>query len=166
MILAGLNIVASVVVALVVHEAGHLIAARCCNVKVSEAGLGWGPTLYALKVRDISYQLRALPVGAFVRMDMRELQRRSLMQQLIILLAGIGVNLLFGLIAWGTFFGSLNLVLAVVNLFPLYQQDGWKIGIVLFRKMFRKPSPFVEWCFTISSGILALTVMFYMSVLI
>jgi membrane-associated protease RseP (regulator of RpoE activity) len=150
------NIVASFVVSLVLHELGHLLAARACNVAVAEAGLGWGPKLSGFSYKGITYQLRALPLGAYVRINMRELQSRSLARQLFVLLAGIGVNCLLGGLAWGTFFGALNLVLAVVNLFPIYQQDGWKIGMVFFRKVFRRTSPLVEWSFTISAGFVAL----------
>lgn len=150
------NIVVSFVVSLSLHELGHLVAARACNVAVSEAGLGWGPKLKGFNFRGVTYQLRALPLGAYVRMNMRELQSRSLIQQLIILLAGIAVNGILGALTWGSFFGALNLVLAVFNLFPIYQQDGWKIGMVFFRRLFRRTSPLVEWSFTISAGSVAL----------
>ena len=156
--LSTINVAASVVVALLVHEAAHLLAARACNVTVTEAGLGWGPKVFGVKIKGISYQLRALPLGAFVRMDMLELQCRPLFQQLFVLLAGVGINLAFGLLARGTFFGTLNMVLAIVNLFPLYQQDGWKSGVVIFRWIFRRPSPLVEWCFTVGTGALGLAV--------
>ena len=151
-----LNITVSFVVSLALHELGHLLAARACNVSVSEAGLGWGPKVKGFTLRGITYQLRALPLGAYVRMNMRELQSRPLVQQLFVLLAGIGVNGLLGALAWGTFLGALNLVLAVFNLFPIYQQDGWKIGMVFFRRVFRRNSPLVEWSFTISAGSVAL----------
>jgi len=64
----------------------------------------------------------------------------------------------FGLcaVAWGTFFGTLNLVLAVGNLFPLYQQDGWKSLMVISRSVFRRASPLVEWSFTLSAAALGL----------
>lgn len=151
-----LNITASFVVSLSLHELGHLIAARACKVGVSEAGLGWGPKISGFTLRGVTYRLRALPLGAYVRMNMRELQGRPLIQQLIVLMAGIAVNGILGGLAWGSFFGALNIVLAVFNLFPIYQQDGWKIGMVFFRRVFRRTSPLVEWSFTISAGSVAL----------
>ena len=90
---------------------------------------------------------------------MAGLQKRPLVQQVVVLLAGIAVNLLLGAIAWGTFFGTLNLVLAIANLVPLYQQDGWKIGMVIFRRAFKRPSPLVEWSFTISGGLMGLVLL-------
>ncbi len=146
----ALNLIISLVAALILHEIGHLLAARACRIRVLEAGLGWGPLLFGARVRGVDYQLRLLPLGAYVRMDMHGLQTRPLSQQLFVLLAGIAVNFILAGIAWGSFFGTLNLVLALGNLFPFYQQDGWKSGMVIFRRAFGRPNPLVEWCFTVS----------------
>lgn len=145
--------------ALVLHEMGHFVAARMCRVKVNQAGLGWGPKLFGFRVNGVDYQLRLLPIGAYIKMDMAGLQQRPLFQQLFVLLAGIGVNLMLAAVTWGTFFGTLNLVLAVGNLLPLYQQDGWKSGMVFFRRVFKRASPLVEWSFTLSPGVAGLLLM-------
>ena len=124
----AINVTLSFAAALVLHEIGHFIAARVCRISVSQAGFGCGPRLFVFRVNDVDYQLHLLPLGAYVRMDMSGLQKRPLMQQLFVLLAGIAVNLILAGIAWGTLFGTLNLLLAIGNLLPLYQQDGWKSG--------------------------------------
>jgi membrane-associated protease RseP (regulator of RpoE activity) len=154
--ISAINIIVSLTFALVFHELGHLLAARVCRVPVTQAGFGWGPKVFGFRFKEVDYQLRALPVGAYVRMDMLTLQRRPLLQQLFVLLAGVTVNFVLSGIAWGTFFGTINLLLAVGNLFPLYQQDGWKSGMVFFRRVFNRPSPLVEWSFTLSAGFVAL----------
>lgn len=154
--ISAFNFISSFVIALVLHELGHFLAARACRVPVTEAGFGWGPKLFGFRFWGVDYQVRALPIGAFIRMDMTALQRRPLVQQLFVLLAGIAVNFGLSAMAWGTFFGTLNLVLAVGNLFPLYQQDGWKTGMVICRKIFSRPSPLVEWSFTLAAGALGL----------
>jgi membrane-associated protease RseP (regulator of RpoE activity) len=150
------NIVLSFAAALVLHEFGHFIAARICRVPVSGAGFGWGPKFFGFRSKGVDYQLRALPIGAYIKMDMAALQRRPLLQQLIVLLAGVAVNFALSAMAWGTFFGTLNLILAIGNLFPLYQQDGWKSGMVISRCLFKRASPLVEWSFTLSAGVVAL----------
>jgi len=155
MYLSAINITLSFAGALVFHEMGHFLAARACRVQVTQAGFGWGPKLLSFRVNGVDYQFHLLPLGAYIRMDMSGLQRRTLVQQLFVLLAGIAVNLMLSVIAWGTFFGTINLVLALGNLFPLYQQDGWKSGMVIFRRVFRRPSPLVEWSFTLSAGLMA-----------
>ena len=156
MTFSALNFILSFAAALVLHELGHFLAARACRVPVTQAGFGWGPKLFGFRIKEVDYQLRALPIGAYIRMDMSALQRRPLVQQLFVLLAGVAVNFVLSALAWGTFFGTLNLVLAVGNLFPLYQQDGWKSGMVFFRRVFRRPTPLVDWSFTLSAGVLGL----------
>lgn len=149
-----IHILIAFVFALVVHELGHLFAARACGVEVTQAGLGWGPKLYSVRAREVDYLLRLVPLGAYIRMDIGTLQKRPLSQQVFVLFAGIAVNLIIAVLAWGTLFGAFNLALAIGNLLPLYQQDGWKIGMVISRRVFGRPSPFVEWCFTISGVVL------------
>jgi membrane-associated protease RseP (regulator of RpoE activity) len=154
---SAINIILSFAGALVFHETGHFFAARACQVPVTQAGFGWGRRLFGFRLNGVDYQLHLLPLGAYIRMDMSSLQRRPLFKQLFVLLAGVAVNFILAAITWGTFFGTLNLVMAVVNLFPLYQQDGWKTGMVLFRSVFRRPSPLVEWSFTLSAGLMGLS---------
>lgn len=153
------NVTLSFAFALVLHEMGHFLAARACRVQVTQAGLGWGPKVFGLRIKGVDYQLRLLPLGAYIRMDMAGLQKRPLFQQLSVLLAGIAVNLILAVVTWGSFFGTLNLVLAVGNLLPLYQQDGWKSGMVIFRRVFKRASPLVEWSFTLSPGLVGLILM-------
>ena len=154
-----INAILSFSAALVLHEMGHFFAARACKVQVTEAGLGWGPKVFGIRARGIDYQLRLLPLGAYIRMDMSTLQKRPLFQQLFVLLAGIAVNVILAVVAWGTFFGALNLVMAVGNLVPFYQQDGWKSGMVIFRRVLKRRSPLVEWSFTLSPGLVGLLVL-------
>jgi membrane-associated protease RseP (regulator of RpoE activity) len=145
-------------IALLIHELGHLTAARLCHVPATEFGLGWGRKIFGFHFGGVEYKLHALPVGAYVRLDMVELQRRPLSRQVLVLLAGIIVNLVAAALAAGTLFGTLNLLLAATNLLPLYQQDGWKCGMVMLRALLRRKSAVVEWTFTIagSSGSIAL----------
>src|SRR6185503_21040710 len=152
----AINALLSFSAALVLHEMGHFFAARACKVPVSEAGLGWGPKVFGLRFNGVDYQFRLLPLGAYVRMDVSTLQKRPLFQQLFVLLAGIAVNIVLAAVAWGTFFGALNLMLAVANLVPLYQQDGWKSGMVIFRRVLKRRSPLVEWSFTLSPALVGL----------
>lgn len=149
------NIIFSFIGALVLHELGHFVAARACRINVGEAGFGWGPRLFRVDIRGIAYQLRLLPVGAYVRLDMTELQSRALTEQLLVMFAGIVMNLMLAALAWGTFFGSFNMALAIVNLLPFYQQDGWKGGILICRRLFGRTSHLVEWSFTISGGLMS-----------
>ena len=152
------NAIISFVVALVFHELGHYVAARICAVPIKQAGFGWGPKLFGVRVSDVDCQLRMLPVGAYIQMDMVALQTRPLLQQLFVLGAGIGMNLTLCVLTWGSLFGALNLALAIGNIVPFYQLDGWKSGMVICRRMFGRPSPLVEWVLTLGGGAIALAV--------
>lgn len=143
-------------VAMLIHELGHLLAAFACRVPATELGMGWGRRLCGFRLGRVEYKLHALPVGAYVRLDMGELQRRPLAQQVSVLMAGIAVNLVAAAVASGTKFGTMNLLLAATNLLPLYQQDGWKCGMVLLRALLQRRSAFVEWTFTVTGGCLSL----------
>jgi membrane-associated protease RseP (regulator of RpoE activity) len=153
-----LNAIVSFVAALVLHELGHFVAARVCKVPIKQAGFGWGPKLFGVRVSNVDCQLRALPVGAYIQMDMVALQTRPLLQQLFVLGAGVGVNLVLSVLTWGTLFSTLNLALAIGNIVPFYQLDGWKSGMVILRRIFGGPSPVVEWVLTLGGGAIALAV--------
>jgi len=143
------------VLALILHEAGHFIAASACRVKVTEFGLGWGPEIYAFRFRQVTYGIRMLPLGAYVRLDLPGLLSRPLLQQVVVLLAGIAANLIAAILTDGTRFSLMNYLLAVTNILPLYQQDSWKCGIVVLRDVLQRKSPIVEWTFTIAGSSLS-----------
>jgi membrane-associated protease RseP (regulator of RpoE activity) len=141
---------------MVIHELGHLAAAHVCCVRASELGLGWGPKLCSFRVGAVTYKLNALPLGAYVRLDMKGLQQRPLDQQVFVLLAGIIVNIIAAALTDGTKFSAMNALLAATNLLPFYQQDGWKCGMVILRSIMKRRSSIVEWTFTIAGAGLSL----------
>jgi membrane-associated protease RseP (regulator of RpoE activity) len=142
--------------AIFIHELGHLGAARVCAVPATEFGLGWGRRIFSFRWGAVEYKLHALPIGAYVRLDMTELQRRPLSQQVLVMLAGINVNLVAAALFAGTPFSAVNLLLAATNLLPLYQQDGWKCGMLMLRGLLSRRSALVEWTFTIAGSFISL----------
>ena len=144
---------------MLIHELGHFVAARIYGVPAPELGLGWGPKLADVEVRGVRFKLHLLPVGAYVRLDMRELQTRPLTQQVFVLLAGVLVNLAAALATQGTWFSLMNYLLAATNLLPLYQQDGWKCGMVMLRALLERRSALVEWTFTVAGAVVSFTAM-------
>jgi Zn-dependent protease len=147
------DLIVSFTIALILHEFGHLVAAKFCSVPVTAVGLGWGPKLCSRSLRNIDCQLRLLPFGAFVRMDMRALQARPLHQQLFVLGAGVVMNLILCALTWGSTFSLVNLALAVGNILPLYQHDGWKSCLVISRRLIGHANPVIEWSITICGAL-------------
>jgi membrane-associated protease RseP (regulator of RpoE activity) len=145
--------------ALLIHEVCHCVAAYACRISISEFGIGWGPKIYGIRVRNVEYIFRALPFGAYVRFDVAELQKRQLKQQVFVLMAGIIGNLIAASLSGDTAFSLMNYLLAATNILPLYQQDGWKCGMVMLRGILDRKSPIVEWTFTIAGTILSFAVL-------
>jgi membrane-associated protease RseP (regulator of RpoE activity) len=140
-----------------IHELGHLAAARLCGVRAPELGLGWGPKIFELGAGGVRFKLHLLPIGAYVRLDMKELQTRPLVQQVFVLLAGVLVNVAAALATQGSWFSLMNYLLAATNLLPFYQQDGWKCGMVMLRALLARRSPVVEWTFTVAGAVVSFT---------
>jgi Zn-dependent protease len=89
---------------------------------------------------------------------MSVLQTRPLAQQVFVLLAGVLVNLAAAGATQGSWFSLMNLLLAASNLLPLYQQDGWKCGMVMMRALLERRSSVVEWTFTVAGGVVSVAV--------
>jgi regulator of sigma E protease len=106
-------LLAILVVLVVIHEFGHFVMARRAKVIVHEFGIGFPPRAKVLgHDGETLYTLNWLPLGGFVRLegeegesdDPRSFVRQSLGTRLIILLAGVAMNIvlafvLFALIA-------------------------------------------------------------------
>jgi Zn-dependent protease len=146
-------------IAMLLHELGHFVAARACSITISEVGLGWGRKLLGFRFNGVDYLVRLLPIGAYVRFDKGELYRRPLSQQVFVLLAGVITNLIMAVVASGSRFALMNYLLAATNILPVYQQDGWKCGMVMLRSTFQRESSLAEWTFTLTGGVLSLTLM-------
>ena len=149
--------------AMIVHELGHLVAARSCNVPASELGLGMGPRLAGFRLGSINVNLRAIPIGSFVMLDAAALKKTSVRAQLMVHLGGVIFNLIAGCFTYGTTFGWLNLLLAAGNILPLYQHDGWKCGVVILRALMQRTSQPLERAFTFSGGFVSLLLGWYVA---
>lgn len=147
-----------VFISLLLHELGHLVAARTCQVPTSELGLGLGPRLLRFTLRGFKFSLRPVPIASYVLMNGKVLSERSVLQQMLIHLGGILFNLVAGFAFYGTVFGWINLLLAAGNVLPLYHHDGWRCGIVIMRAVLKRKSEPVERVFTYSGAFVSLVI--------
>ena len=115
-VLVTLGLFALVLGSLVlIHEIGHFVTARLAGVRVLEFGIGFPPRAKVLRARgETLYTLNWLPIGGFVKLegedgdegdDPRSFVRARLPVKLIILVAGVAMNLvlsflIFTMIAW------------------------------------------------------------------
>ncbi len=97
-----------------VHEFGHFWVARRLGFKVERFKIGFGKTLWSVKLGDgqTEFAIGAIPLGGYVKMlDEREgpvapedlpasFTRRPVWQRILVLLAGPGFNILFAILAY------------------------------------------------------------------
>jgi regulator of sigma E protease len=95
----------------VIHEVGHFVVARLFRIRVLEFGVGFPPRAKVLREKgETLYTLNWLPIGGFVRLegedgdseDPRSFAVQRLWKKLVVLVAGVGMNLL---LAFVIFFG-------------------------------------------------------------
>lgn len=105
----------------IVHEAGHLLAAKSAGVRVDEFGVGFPPRLFSVQFGETKYSINLLLFGGFVKIfgenpedsapgDPRNFQNKNRAIQAMILVAGVFFNFL---LAWVLFSGSLMLGMPV-----------------------------------------------------
>lgn len=58
---------AAIILSVVVHEAGHMFAARAGGMRVSRFFVGFGPTLWSRRYGETEVGVKAFPLGGFVR---------------------------------------------------------------------------------------------------
>jgi len=51
-----------------VHELGHFLVARLCNVRVEVFSLGFGKKIFSFKKGDTNYCISLIPLGGYVKM--------------------------------------------------------------------------------------------------
>jgi len=59
--------VASIVLAIVIHEAGHLVSAKLTGMRADRFFVGFGPTLWSTRRGETEYGLKAILLGGYVR---------------------------------------------------------------------------------------------------
>src|SRR3990172_4051263 len=109
--------VAVLALVIFVHELGHFLVAKWCDVEVLTFSMGFGPTLVKKQVGETTYRLALIPFGGYVRMagqddsgdapagdPTRGFSAKSLLQRAAIVAAGPIVNLIF---AFALFLGTL-----------------------------------------------------------
>ena len=105
-----------VVPLIVLHELGHLIAARLRGIDVPEFGIGFPPRLLTLfRGRRTELTINALPLGGFVRMAGSEegdpnpagWERASLASKVVVMVSGVTVNLVAAFILMVVLAGPL-----------------------------------------------------------
>lgn len=59
--------IATLIVMVMIHEAGHMTAARVFGMKVEEYFFGFGPRIFAFRRGETEYGMKAIPAGGYVK---------------------------------------------------------------------------------------------------
>lgn len=103
-------------VIVIIHEAGHFFEARAFGVHVHEFAFGYGPKIWSKQGKHTLFSIRCIPFGGFCTMandvdldeeeedhwlnqvpDHEKLNNKPVWQQVIVMAAGVVMNVLF---AW------------------------------------------------------------------
>ncbi|MHC1745356.1 MAG: site-2 protease family protein [Syntrophobacteraceae bacterium] len=82
---------------ILVHELGHLVAAKCSKIPVERFSIGFGPRLFGIKWDETDYCLSLLPLGGYVLplvQDHDEFSRFPLRSRIAFCLGGPLFNLI------------------------------------------------------------------------
>jgi membrane-associated protease RseP (regulator of RpoE activity) len=113
--------VVGLIVSVFLHEAGHYLTARWTGMKVTQFFLFFGPRLWSFRRGETEYGVRALPLGAFVRIvgmnrmddvdpadEGRSYRQQSFPKRLLVISAG----------------SIMHILIAIVLLFGVYMTQG------------------------------------------
>ena len=107
--------VVGLLISVFLHEMGHFVTARRSGMKATQFFMGFGPRLWSTQRGEVEYGIRALPLGAFVRIvgmnnldecdptdEPRAYRAQSYPKRMLVITAG---SLMHGVIALVLFFG-------------------------------------------------------------
>jgi len=97
-----------------IHELGHFLVAKWCDVHVQTFSIGFGPALPGCMYKwgETTYKIALFPLGGYVKMvgeggendeedtDPRSYKNKTVGQRMAIISAGVVMNVLFGLLVF------------------------------------------------------------------
>lgn len=116
-LLGGVTFVLVFAGIILVHEIGHFVAARLLKIEVEEFGLGLPPRMVTLFTwRGTKFTLNWIPLGGFNRIKGEDdpsvpggMAAAAPWKRLIVLLAGVAMNLLTAVVAYSILFSQIGI---------------------------------------------------------
>jgi regulator of sigma E protease len=109
--------VAALLILVFVHELGHFLAAKACNMRVERFSLGFPPRVVGITVGETDYCLSATPLGGYVKisgmidesMDVEHLDKdpepwefrsKPVWQRIVVISAGVIFNMILAFVIY------------------------------------------------------------------
>lgn len=86
---------------ILVHESGHLVAARLVSIPVKTFSIGFGPRMIGFTRSGIDYRLSLIPLGGYIEPVIsteEELYAIPLYRRVIFTLGGVTANIVFAIL--------------------------------------------------------------------
>ncbi len=123
-----------ILISVFLHELGHFATARMSGMKATQFFLGFGPRLWSFRRGETEYGVRALPLGAFVRIigmnnmdevppadEARTYRQQSYPRRMLVISAGSLMHLLIAVVLLFAIFSTRG---------ELVDRPGAEIGVV------------------------------------
>ncbi|MDA3017700.1 MAG: site-2 protease family protein, partial [Actinomycetota bacterium] len=107
----SLVFVAGLIISVFLHELGHFLTARRSGMKVTQFYMGMGPRVFSFQRGEVEFGLRALPIGAFVRIvgmnnldeadpqdEPRTYRQQSYPKRMLVITAGSLMHLIIAIV--------------------------------------------------------------------
>jgi len=130
----GILMVVAISVFVLIHEAGHFLAARATGMKATEFFLGFGPRIWSFRRGETEFGVKAIPLGGYVRIagmndrewvhpdDIHRTYREQVFwKKSVVVLSGVTLNMLMAfLLLFGLFWvsGSFEFTTTVGRVSP------------------------------------------------
>jgi len=103
---------------IMLHEAGHYVAAKATGMRVERFFLFFGPTIWSFKRGETEYGIKSIPLGGYVKIsgmnpeeelppevEHRAYYRQKVWKRIVVIAAGPAVNIVLAfLILFGVYF--------------------------------------------------------------
>jgi len=107
--MGSIVVIVGMLLMIVIHEAGHFLAAKYFDMKATEAFFGFGPKVWSTERGETEYGVKAFPLGGYVRIigmnpfeeippeeEHRTYRFKPFWQKTIVVLAGIASHFVIG----------------------------------------------------------------------
>lgn len=146
-----------------IHELGHFLVAKACDVHVQAFSIGFGPPLPGCKFQrgETTYLIGCFPLGGYVKMvgeglstkagdtDPRSYKNKTVWQRMAIISAGVVMNVILGFACFAFVFMTrgverMRLIIDKIETGSPAWQAGMKTGDVMHQIGDKGPDPDFE----------------------